>query len=125
MMPRLPVNNPRCRVATISPDGVTRFCSGIRYARSFITVIPGWCVSTRPGISRFRVRCFASPRKDGAWIVSLLAMTDKSVPPGAGRLAVAKFYPDHPASLGPFPGPFPGPSLGRGRLVVHIHDLHA
>jgi len=25
-------------------------------------VIPGWCASTRPGISRFRVRCFASPR---------------------------------------------------------------
>ncbi len=29
-------------------------------------VIPGWCVSTRPGISRFRVRRFASPRNDGA-----------------------------------------------------------
>src|SRR6202008_551195 len=29
------------------------------------SVIPGWCVSTRPGISRFRVRCFASPRNDG------------------------------------------------------------
>src|SRR6202790_1799734 len=28
-------------------------------------VIPGWCVSTRPGISRFRVRCCASPRNDG------------------------------------------------------------
>src|SRR5689334_10205979 len=27
-------------------------------------VIPGWCVSTRPGISSFRVRCFASPRND-------------------------------------------------------------
>jgi hypothetical protein len=29
-----------------------------------IAVIPGWCVSTRPGISRFGVRCFASPRND-------------------------------------------------------------
>ncbi len=29
------------------------------------SVIPGWCASTRPGISRFRVRCFASPRNDG------------------------------------------------------------
>src|ERR1700722_11760972 len=28
------------------------------------SVIPGWCVSTRPGISSFRVRCFASPRND-------------------------------------------------------------
>src|SRR4051794_1426591 len=28
------------------------------------TVIPGWCGSTRPGISRFRARCFASPRND-------------------------------------------------------------
>src|SRR6267154_3516895 len=30
MMPRLPVNNPRCGVAMMSPVGVTRFCSGIR-----------------------------------------------------------------------------------------------
>src|SRR6266567_6728829 len=29
MMPRLPVNRPRCGVATMSPVGVTRFCSGI------------------------------------------------------------------------------------------------
>ena len=29
MMPRLPVNRPRCGVATISPVGVTRFCRGI------------------------------------------------------------------------------------------------
>src|SRR6185437_8418195 len=27
-------------------------------------VIPGWRVSARPGIWRFRVRCFASPRND-------------------------------------------------------------
>src|SRR6202140_3246432 len=66
MMPRLPVNRPRCGVAMMSPDGVTRFCSGICYARSFIAVIPGWCASTRPGISRFRVRCFASPRNDSS-----------------------------------------------------------
>src|SRR6476620_1731394 len=25
---------------------------------------------TRPGISRFRARCFASPRNDGGWIAS-------------------------------------------------------
>jgi len=31
----------------------------------FFAVIPGWRVSARPGISRFRVRCFASPRNDG------------------------------------------------------------
>jgi hypothetical protein len=29
MMPRLPVNIPRCGVAIMSPVGVTRFCSGI------------------------------------------------------------------------------------------------
>src|SRR5450631_4771060 len=29
---------------------------------------------TRPGISRFRVRCFASPRNDGVWTAAL-AMT--------------------------------------------------
>jgi hypothetical protein len=33
-------------------------------------VIPGWCASTRPGISRFRARCFASPRNDDFWIAS-------------------------------------------------------
>ena len=33
MMPRLPVNRPRCGVAMMSPDGVTRFCSGILTAR--------------------------------------------------------------------------------------------
>src|SRR5579863_4855820 len=27
-----------------------------------VVVIPGWCLSTRPGISRFRARGFASPR---------------------------------------------------------------
>src|SRR5260221_14795459 len=27
-------------------------------------VIPGWCGRTRPGISRFRVRCVASPPND-------------------------------------------------------------
>jgi hypothetical protein len=36
------------------------------------TVIPGWCVSTRPGISRFRVRCCASPRNDGhKWLFEI------------------------------------------------------
>ena len=30
MMPRLPMNMPRCSMATISPNGVTRFCSGTR-----------------------------------------------------------------------------------------------
>jgi hypothetical protein len=28
MMPRLPVKSPRSGTATISPNGVTRFCSG-------------------------------------------------------------------------------------------------
>src|ERR1700722_7086470 len=32
--------------------------------QSIPPVIPGWCVGTRPGISRFRVRFFASPRND-------------------------------------------------------------
>src|SRR5438309_5558432 len=36
-----------------------------------LSVIPGWCVSTRPGISRFRVRCLASPRNDGGGCVLL------------------------------------------------------
>ena len=30
MMPRLPVNRPRCGVAMMSPVGVTRFCRGMR-----------------------------------------------------------------------------------------------
>src|SRR6185295_9339484 len=32
MMPRLPMNRPRCSMATISPKGVTRFCSGMGFA---------------------------------------------------------------------------------------------
>src|SRR6266849_5876730 len=36
MIPRLPVNNPRCGVAMISPVGVTRFCSGIRIWSSLL-----------------------------------------------------------------------------------------
>src|SRR6187549_1084121 len=35
-----------------------------RRRRILAAVIPGWCASTRPGISRFRVRCYASPRND-------------------------------------------------------------
>src|SRR5205823_8622962 len=45
-----------------------------RGADDAITVIPGWCASTRPGISRFSgaqlrtiVRCFASPRNDSLY----------------------------------------------------------
>src|ERR1700694_4379516 len=41
-------------------------------------VIPGWCVGTRPGISRFRVRCFASPRNDGS--LHLLPAVDACSP---------------------------------------------
>jgi hypothetical protein len=44
------------------------------------TVIPGWsagpdlrCAIAHRGISRFRVRCFASPRNDGVWVASSVA----------------------------------------------------
>src|ERR1700694_3292722 len=69
MMPRLPVNMPRCGVAMMSPCGVTRFCSGMV----------------------FEVRCQTVPSLRGAiatkqstlpayqWIASLaLAMTTTS-----------------------------------------------
>jgi hypothetical protein len=46
-------------------------------------VIPGWCESTRPGISRFSdvqlhivVRCFASPRNDGGEKIATLVNVD-------------------------------------------------
>ena len=42
---------------------------GARRRSNPSTVIPGWCASTRPGISRFQVRC--SPRNDEVWIASL------------------------------------------------------
>ena len=39
-------------------------------------VIPGWCASTRPGISRYRVRAGARPGMTGDCLVaSLIAMT--------------------------------------------------
>src|SRR5664280_3250928 len=65
---------------------------------SATSVIPGWCVSTRPGISRFRVRCFASPRNDGtghhcvlatrggdAWVLNWVA-SSMAVPSGVGMI---------------------------------------
>ena len=30
MIPRLPMKRPRCAIATTSPNGVTRFCRGLR-----------------------------------------------------------------------------------------------
>src|SRR5205823_13521734 len=39
-------------------------------------VIPGWCVSTRPGISRFRVRVFDAPRNDGEVDVEIVDYHD-------------------------------------------------
>src|SRR6266536_2473623 len=56
-------------------------------------VIPGWCVSTRPGISRFSdvqlhilVRCFTSPRND-----SSKRADGKIAQPQVG---VAAFFPE-------------------------------
>jgi hypothetical protein len=55
---------------------------GAKRRSNLFFVIPGWCASTRPGISRFRARCgachraarradpLASPRNDGCWIAS-------------------------------------------------------
>src|SRR5438067_8896381 len=42
MIPRLPVNMPLCGIATMSPNGVTRFCSGI-----------GWGSNCRRNHARF------------------------------------------------------------------------
>ena len=45
MMPRLPVKRPRCAVATISPNGDTRFCRGMapysKFAHELSTRRPG------------------------------------------------------------------------------------
>src|SRR5438445_7830401 len=46
----------------------------------FRAVIPGWRASARPGISRFRVRCFASPRNDGVWLDQILPGDDLAKP---------------------------------------------
>jgi hypothetical protein len=54
-------------------------CLGFNFqtARKPIAVIPGWSAGpdlryaiAHRGISRFRVRCFASPRNDGVWVDS-------------------------------------------------------
>src|SRR6185437_6892261 len=42
-------------------------------------VIPG-CTRRRPGISRFRVRCFASPRNDGVLIEYAFAFPRRDTP---------------------------------------------
>src|ERR1700733_4708701 len=53
-------------------------------------VIPGWCVSTRPGISRFRARCFASPRNDGS--PKLLKRAHRKI--AQPQIGVAAFFPE-------------------------------
>src|SRR4029077_3092658 len=50
-----------CHVAILSDPGLPFSCFHNRHNP---TVIPGWCVSTRSGISRFRVRPFEAPRND-------------------------------------------------------------
>src|SRR3954471_2422805 len=46
MIPRLPVNMPLCGIATMSPNGVTRFCNGIGSGSS--------CRRNRPRLWIFR-----------------------------------------------------------------------
>jgi hypothetical protein len=59
----------RLSLRPLSSEGqgvcITRARTASRDRGFASSVIPGWCVSTRPGISRFRVRCFAPPRNDG------------------------------------------------------------
>src|SRR6185312_12856393 len=59
------------RADHLSPEG--RLDGGVEARLSRLAVILGWsegpdhrCAIAHRGISRFRVRCFASPRNDGA-----------------------------------------------------------
>src|ERR1700674_3233413 len=80
---------PRCRSSRPSAT-----------ARRDGAVVPGWCVSTRPGISRFRARCFASPRNDDAsWLGKIQLHSDavgivheELCIAGARHDALAEFY---------------------------------
>ncbi len=40
-VPRLPVNMPFCGIATMSPNGVTRFCKGIGAVQLVGGTVPG------------------------------------------------------------------------------------
>jgi hypothetical protein len=58
--------------AVIACDKRKTFVQGTASDEAILPVIPGWCASARPGISRFSdvqlhivVRCLASPRNDG------------------------------------------------------------
>ena len=48
MIPRLPVNMPRCGIATMSPNGVTRFCNGIGFSL-LAELRPAWDRSAAAG----------------------------------------------------------------------------
>src|SRR5712691_20829 len=75
MMPRLPVNNPRCEVAMMSPVGVTRFCSGIDEPDcSAAIVIPGWCVAPDP---ESRDSGFDASHRPGMTALSRRAVADR------------------------------------------------
>ncbi len=45
---------------------------------AFVIVIPGRLERAEPGISRFRVRCFASPRNDESYNYQLAAAAGMS-----------------------------------------------
>src|SRR6185437_15207693 len=79
MMPRLPVNRPRCGVAMISPVGMTRFCRGMWLAQPLAT-------PTRH--CEHSEAIHLSPPVE-AWIassLSLLAMTATHSHPAHGRI---------------------------------------
>src|SRR3954467_11811821 len=69
--------SPRTSRVSVAPAGfgqalppvIFEFLGSANSTISLPFVIPRWCASTRPGISRFRVRCFASPRNDGLLLV--------------------------------------------------------
>jgi hypothetical protein len=54
-----------CSAVILPATNAKRLRKEVKRRSDLSIVIPGWCLSTRPGISRFRVRCFASPRNDG------------------------------------------------------------
>src|SRR5262249_47347577 len=57
MIPRLPVNMPRCGIERMSPNGVTRFCNGIEWGfKSLVARCPAWDRPAEVGRDRAIVR---------------------------------------------------------------------
>src|ERR1700738_1565787 len=115
MMPRLPMNVPRCGIATISPNGVTRFCRG---PRSPYIARPAALLTASADAAANTVLYFspvALPWKASKHLISrmIIMRAIMALLPTEGRpgTATARLISGTRGAIWPFAGPSRRPSL--------------